>query len=561
MVTLKNLKIGKKKLGLFISFSFLCIGVIPLLFLTYLPELNNNYTIDPLLLEAEDGVYISAYKYTPKGEKSHAGIVVGHHFLGSKLNMHPLSIELVKRGFTVINIDFRGHGASGGYFLRSELKLDMMAAIDYLEYELPYITEIGLVGHSLGAYIALALSQNYPNRINATVAIGAVTTEFMQVSNFLLAAGRHDFGLTKRKILEILRIYTGIEEVYIGELYYGDFNDGNNIKGYISPYSGHYTEVYDYAIIYQTIQWFEQAFNGEKANDIIITAIALQIFSYIALMGIIILNCVLVVYIRNYLFKSKADSPEKIISDRNRGIRIKKLILYYTFPVELFQILFFFLLSSIVLDTIAFSSTSITLSLIIGSAIGSFLVYNFILLTTEKRYYLMDMILRIKKMCSINPLKSIIYGIIIAIISILSVAAIWHWSVQDTLPSLRDAGNMILITISSIPFYLMREFYFRSIQDRMKAIKRYQEYMVMAGIGIFIDNFLIVLMIIVGRFHLAYLPPYALYMLPWVIITMIQNCTVPWVYINSRNILSTTIFTCIIYSWMLVVFLPSYGFL
>ena len=81
MVTLKNLRSDKKKLGLLISISILCIGVIPLLILTFIPELKNLYTIEPLGLETEDGVYISAFKYTPKGEKSHGGIVVGHGFL------------------------------------------------------------------------------------------------------------------------------------------------------------------------------------------------------------------------------------------------------------------------------------------------------------------------------------------------------------------------------------------------------------------------------------------------------------------------------------------------
>ena len=165
-------------------------------------------------------------------------------------------------------------------------------------------------------------------------------------------------------------------------------------------------------------------------------------------------------------------------------------------------------------------------------------------------------------MCSIKPARSIFFGIIIALISILSIAAIWHWSVHHTLPTIRGAGKMILLTLISFPFFLIKEFYFRNVQGRLETSNKFEEYFVMVGIGIFMDNFLIISIIIIGKLNLAYLPPYALYLLAWVIFSIIQNITVTWVYINSgRNILGSTIFISIFYSWMIVVFFPSYGFL
>jgi pimeloyl-ACP methyl ester carboxylesterase len=562
LVNLKNLRSDKKKLGLLISISILCIGVIPLLILTFIPELKNLYKIEPLGLETDDGIYISAYKYTPKGEKSHGGIVVGHGFFGNKLNMQPLSIELVKRGFTVINIDFRGHGASGGYFYRSKIILDMKAAIDYIENNLPYITEIGLVGHSLGAYSAQDYSNNYPERINATVAIGAISSNIMNISNFLIASGRYDTGLVEDTILDTLRLYTGRKDVKVGELYYGDFNDGNNTKAYVSPFSGHITEVVDYAIIYQTIQWFEQAFHGEKGRNIVITATALLVFSYVSLAGIIILTSILVIYVGNYIFKNQVTFPDKDTLEELGKSSIRKLIFYYTIPVELIQIMFFLSLSHISTEIVAFSTTSITLLVIIGASIGSFIIYNILLLNWEEKFYFRDLFVRIKRMCSIKPTRSILFGIIIALLSILSIAAIWHWSVQNTLPTIRGVGKMILLTLISFPFFLIREFYFRNVQGRLPTLNQYEEYLFMVGIGIFMDNFLIVSFLLIGRLNLAYFPPYALYLLAWVIFSIIQNFTVTWVYMNSgRNILGSTIFISIFYSWMLVVFFPSYGFL
>ncbi|MFW9880837.1 MAG: alpha/beta hydrolase family protein [Candidatus Thorarchaeota archaeon] len=562
MVFLKNLRYDRKKFSLFICVFILCIGIIPLIILTYIPEFKNLYTIEPLALESEDGIYISAFKYTPKGEKSHGGVVVGHGFFGSKLNMQPLSIELVKRGFTVINIDFRGHGASGGSFYRSKLILDMLAAVDYLEHDLPYITEIGLVGHSLGAYVAIDLSDRYPDRINATIAIGAVTSNVMNISNFLIATGRYDPGLTEEKILEILSLYTKRENVKIGELYYGDFNDGNNTKGFISPFAGHLTEIVDYSIIYQTVQWFEQAFHGKKGSNIFITATALQIFGYISLTAVIALNSILVVYISIFIFKRKEILPEKDVLEDLGKATIKKLILYYTIPVEFIQITFFLSLSHFSTESFAFSTTSITLVLIIGAALGSFIIFTFLLLNWEEKFSFKHLLIKIKRMCSIKPVSSIIFGVLTALLSILSIAAIWQWSVQNTLPTLRGVGRMVLITLISFPFFLIREFYIRNVQGQLPSLMKYEEYIMMLGIGIFMDNFLIILIIIVGKLNLAYLPPYALYLLAWVIFSIIQNSTVTWIYIHSgRNILGSTMFISIFYSWMLVVFFPYYGFL
>ncbi len=114
----------------------------------------------------------------------------------------------------------------------------------------------------MGAEVALRLSRTYSERINATVAIGAIISNVTTVSNLLLAAGIYDTGLPEEKILEILRSYTGQDNVNVGQLYYGNFSGGNNIKGFISPFSGHLTEITDSEIIYETVQWFEQSFNG-----------------------------------------------------------------------------------------------------------------------------------------------------------------------------------------------------------------------------------------------------------------------------------------------------------
>jgi pimeloyl-ACP methyl ester carboxylesterase len=559
---LEEPKSNKRKLGLRISIAIVLIGVVPLLILTFVPEFKHSYTIEPIALESDDNIFISAFKYTPREEQSHIGIIVGHSFFGNKLNMQPLSIELVKRGFTVINIDFRGHGASGGFFYRGDLIRDMKAAVDYIEQNLPHISEIGLVGHSLGAEIALRVSSLYPDKINATVAIGAVMNNITSVSNLFIAAGLYDTGLTEEAMLDILSIYTGQEITVVGQLYYGDFHGGNNTRGFISPFSDHLTETMDSAIIFQTVQWFEQAFNGEWASDVFITATILQFSAYIALVGIILLNAMLILYIRDYIFKDKIRYPEKDLLKEYRDISYKKLILYYTIPVVVIQYIFFLILSDITVGSIPLSTTTITLTLIFGAAIGIYIVYNFLLLNWQETFSFQDFFKRIKQMLSKNSGRSMIYGIVVGLMVILSIAAIWHWSVQNSLPTLGGIGRMVLIILISFPFFLIKEFYYRSVQGRLKISSRYDEYLIMVGIGIIMDNLLILFVITIGRVNLAYIPPYALYLLGWVIFSIIQHCSVTYVYMNSgRNIIGSSIFISILYAWMLVVFFPTYGFL
>ena len=562
MARLDKLKSNKKLLGLTISVIILFIGVLPLLILTFVPELKHSYIIEPIALESEDNIYISAFKYTPVGEKSHGGVVVSHSFFGNKLNMQPLSIELVKRGFTVINIDFRGHGASGGNFYRSETIKDIKAAVDYIEQNLPYISEIGLVGHSLGAETALRFSNLYPEKINATVSIGAIIDNVTSISNLFIAAGLYDTGFTEEKILEILSSYTGVQEPVIDQLYSGDFNGGNNTKAFISPFSGHLTEIMDSAILFQTVQWFEQAFNGGLGNDVFITATILQVSSFIALAGVILLNAFIILYLRQYLFKDKFAFPEKDILKEFKEISYKKLSLYYTIPVVIIQIIFFLVLSEILMGIIPFSTTYITLTLIIGAAVGIYIVYNFILLSTEKEFSIKDFFLKFKSMLSKNSGRSILYGIIVSILVIVSIGGIWHWSVQNSLPTFDGISRMLLIILISFPFFLIKEFYYRNVQGRLKILSRYDEYIVMVGIGIIMDNLFIFFIILVGKMNLAYIPAYVLYLLGWVIFSIIQHSSATYVYMNSgRNILGSAVFISILYSWMLVVFFPTYGFL
>jgi pimeloyl-ACP methyl ester carboxylesterase len=555
MLKIKDITLDKKRLGLVISIAIILIGVIPLIIFTFYADPEKPYKVEATTLTSEDGTRIEALIYKPRGI-SHEGIVVGHGYCGNKQYMQPLCIELVKRGFTVVNIDFRGHGSSDGRVLPSDhahryhgLMLDMEAGIDYLE-DLDEIEQIGLVGHSMGGHTAVITSEEHPDKIEATVSLGHIPHDdydFEDISNLLVAIGQFEQTYTEEDALEFLEEYTGKENVKVGEVY-GDFDDGDACKVVIGEGSEHLAGNLNPTIVREMVQWFELAFNGEKADDVELTLFYTQLFYRIALIGVICLIFVLTIYFSNYLFKNQLIYPEKgIIKD----ISIKKLCIYYL--LGLF-IAFFILLEplNLIFSVVTpIKNANTMLALLVGSAISTIIIYYFLL--KRERLGFRDIPSKFKLMCSSNPKLSLLYGIGIAILYISSITAISHWSNTATIPTIREYLMILYITALFFPFILVKEFYFRIIQGRLNEPHRLKEYFKMTGLGIILDNILFVpiMLILWGSDFLA------LALTVVILFSIIQQILVTWVYMHSgRNILGSTLFLCIFYAWMIINFYP-----
>ncbi|MFX1363604.1 MAG: alpha/beta hydrolase [Promethearchaeota archaeon] len=554
-------KLGKKKTGLLISIVISIIGLIPLLIITFNPEMKQSYNIEHLLLKSEDGIYISAFKYAPKGEKSHGGVVVSHSLLGNKIHMQALCIELARYGFTVINLDFRGHGASTGYYSPSELVNDIRVAVEYLESELPYITEIGLIGHSLGAVVALDFIKEYPNRINATVSIGHVPLCAQSIPNLLIAVGSFEPGFSEEFLLRALRCNSGLENVSIG-VTYGDFAHGNATKVFIGSFSEHLFTVKDPVIISQIIQWLRHSFNEEEINKVNIISPIFEVFSYIFLFGLTSLNFVIIVYFSNYLFDRKVFFSKKEVVNEITDISLKKLIEYYTFPIAIIQFAIFIFIWNGLSDNIPISTVNITFILLASSGLGIIFIYFFFVFAKQKNRNNMKLFLTIKKWLLFNINRSIIYGIFSALLLILTISTVWYWNVQYILPTNINFVIIIILILITVPFFLIREFYFRTVQEKLNYTNKIKEYFIMVGIGIFMDNLILVTMKFFSWMNFVYIPLGGDYLLVWILMSIIQQIMVTWIYIYSgRNIVSSAIFLSIIYAWITVIFLPSYGFM
>ncbi len=566
MSIINKIKSDKKRAGLLINLILITGGLIPLLIFTFYADSENPYVIEHRTLISKDGTKIDARIYYPKYTSGkHPGVVVAHGYCGNKQYMQPLCLELVKRGFTVVNIDFRGHGSSDGYLgargdesLYDGLVEDMEVAVDFLR-GLGNIDEIGLVGHSMGGSTSLRTAEKNPDKIDATVSIGMVGTEydFDKISNLLMAFGRFEQIFTEKHAIKFLKEYTGRSDVEIGKRY-GSFHDGDACKVVISPLSEHLGEVRDYTIIYETVKWFELAFNGEVKEEIRLTIVYNQLSYLITLIGVVSLVFVVLTYIGNYLFKREFAYPEKEVLTEE--VSMRKLIAYYMI-IAAIGILVQTFLAWPFTYLMPISQIHNLFAILLGTAIGVILVYSLLILRRKEHLSIKDLPSKFKTMCSTNYKQSVLIGILAAVIFTMSIAAVAHWSSTTTIPTLREIIFILLITIVFFPFLLIKEFYFRVIQGRINTSNRLKEYFTMTGIGILIDNLLWVPIMLLTWGHpnrdLSFL---ALSLTVVICFSVIQQILVTWVYMYSgRNILGSSIFLSMFYAWMIINFFP-FGF-
>ncbi len=555
------LKSDRKMKTLLIGGIILILGVISTLYSTYYAGIEHPYTIVHHTLESVDGTLIESLIYTPVNPSTTCpGVVVGHGFCENKEYMQPLSIELAKRGFVVVNIDFRGHGSSGGYlsdFARSNgLVLDMLAGVEYLE-NLGFVDRIGLAGHSMGGGTSMLTALQNPTRINATVAIGALSTfsssgNISAVPNLLAAYALYDQGITQEEAFDFLRAYTGQEDVEIGTLY-GNFNDGDATKVVVSPNGEHLLEPIDAIIINEAVQWFENAFN-ETPSSFVDLSVQYLIISLIAsLLGVLLVLFAFIAYLGSFIFKGKQVHPLSV--ERTGKFPIRPVLGYM-----LAAFIGFVLLIPLSIYFVDIAPITMFNSVFGGQAVGlacGVVVALVMFSYKDKKLQLQSLPAGMKEMSSISPFHSIFYGVISGVVCIAALMAVFDWSIVTSIPTTREVGVIFSLTILLFPFFFLKEFYLRGyIQERLKETGRLREYFTMVMIAILVDIFIFIPVMMIGWQSVS-LSFVALALTAVTLFTIFQQVLVSWVYMNSgRNILGSTIFYCILFAWMVICFFP-----
>ena len=182
------------------------------------------------------------------------GVVVIHGVLQSKEWLMAFGIEIARRGFVVLTIDANGHGNSDPGSGSGSAALDYITSLDYVDE-----TQLAMIGHSMGGFIAWSSLDTASHPINALVLVGSGVSDVANTSyphNMLVAIGEFDelfYPFNKTQ----LELSFGVTDIEIG-VTYGNFSTGTARK-LIMPRTNHLFSTIDPLIVNETVEWIKDS--------------------------------------------------------------------------------------------------------------------------------------------------------------------------------------------------------------------------------------------------------------------------------------------------------------
>jgi len=330
-------------------------------------------------------VYFSVYQpvSTSYGAPLPAIITI-HGISGSRGAMSAINVEFARRNFTVISVDLAGHGVSSERFsfaTFSEIAYDVYEAVRYVQENdiRTSNSTYGVIGHSLGAGIALSL-QAMPIQPSATILIGGGMGQDFGGSepslnstnprNLMLASGVWDEVVPPSLAYDTLREATGLSEVNT-DIVYGAFSNGTARKLFLSP-TNHLFEITDSAIITNSLDWMIRSLQGGEHIPHTLSLPA-HIYQVSTVLGLIntgaLLASLFPLYLMSYSFIPPNYIPRRKIVDAPRDIRSSlRVSLLISITSSIFLILetllgFIFDFSGLTIIPVSFGMTFLLFSI------------------------------------------------------------------------------------------------------------------------------------------------------------------------------------------------------
>ncbi|MFX1253924.1 MAG: alpha/beta hydrolase family protein [Promethearchaeota archaeon] len=194
------------------------------------------------------------------------GVVVIHGVIQSKEWLSMFGIELSRRGFVVLTIDARGHGNSGSGGSDNG-DAGGIAALEYLDSQ-SYVSKLGLVGHSMGAGIAIATVDHGSVPVNALVLVdggtGGTWANSTYPNNLLVTLGQYSHSFPSHNLTALADTFGTSAPIEPGTTY-GDFSDGTARKLVIGP-TDHLFSTVDLVIVSETVDWLKNSLKGSGSD-------------------------------------------------------------------------------------------------------------------------------------------------------------------------------------------------------------------------------------------------------------------------------------------------------
>jgi len=299
--------INFRKYLLIIGIIVIVVGII----LAPYDQFQTNVTSEKVSFTSRnDNLTITGNLYLPQNytsSQAYPAVVLVHGINDRPERYHHMAVEFVRRNFIALAINLRGHQDSQGICTLSAYEpRDISGAADYLltNYN---ITNLGLIGHSLGGMSSIRAAHN-DTRFNATMVMGppisvdilfsrflADPTIINEIAwllsldfnlsdpyekyirspinwvnnskpkNFFFALGDLDTAATPEEALLLIANHTGNSTVEVN-VAYGDFSAGN--RSMLKMYEGidHGSEPGTPAIILDAVLWMENALNVTQGS-------------------------------------------------------------------------------------------------------------------------------------------------------------------------------------------------------------------------------------------------------------------------------------------------------
>lgn len=560
---------NSRQITAIVAISLVAFGAVGTLLSYY--YISNVYMI-PLAL---DGGRLQARLYIPRslqsGEKI-PGVVVCHGYTADKSTMIDIAIEIASRGMFVLTFDFRGHGQSlwgvPSYPRPSMAYLDTLGedvtvALTYLR-SLPQVntSQIGLVGHSMGANTITRFSYRYPELVNATVAIGTGGPEVLFVNetnppNLLIVVGLFDL-ITEASALNFLHQACNDSTVEVDELF-GTFSN-QTARKLVMPPTDHLSEISNDAVIGESIKWLETSFYGSTTygNDPgfgFLTSVRMRgILSLCMLLGVVLGILVLGSYltkkfgIENKSFNEKSSFGWKIlIVFLIIFLCFSSIAVFLSFPGRVLFPLF------PVYDGNAIVAYLLSYSLL---GCGSLMLYYF-LKRKEDPLEIKENILFESKTKNLKAIGVGIscWGIILAVSTAFDFLNIPIFIGEMTF-NLNTFLNFAMFLPLILPYVFVTEIWLRDYFQAKFHFSKYKEFIFAFLVNSVIMVFgMIPMVLLMHRVGLSdrLVPLLLSYILG---IYIVLNASTTWFFIKTRNIIVGSIFTTLFMAWFLATMLP-----
>ena len=560
-------------------------------------------------LSQNDGITIVGDLYLPKGfnpAQSYPAVILVHGINDRAERYQHMAVEFVRRNFTALAINLRGHDGSGGICSFSAYEpWDIMGAADYLlsHYN---ISNLGLVGHSLGGMSAIRAAYN-DSRFNATVVMGPPVSMDLLLSRFLTSInfiqeyqwllslhtnfsdpyeryirspiywvnqtqpknlfyvlGGQDTAATPEEALLIISNATGNTSAQVN-VPYGHFEYSNRTLLKIYPGISHGDEPSTPTIILDTVLWMENALLGAPQGNLTLTDLIQWNLNpyYSLLITIGFLICILpgISYICTTLLNPTTLKKSTIAFSLEPKKKILSLGLYFgifigasfaTFP--LVNLLHYASWSPY--NIAGFVVNVLTIQAII------LLIGLIIIVLLEHRYYKATWVdFGLNKNTS---LKATLIGIIISALLIFGLFYLPN-TPNFYFPFPRDWGAYMLMFLNFVLVLVISEFYLRGLiqtkfSKETSRLRKWINLSFIALIGGLLQGVSLMIILIpladvnidIGSFSLniiliGFLGGFAIF----TVLSLLNS----WIFQKTRHILPGAIVQAALISWFLITFM------